>query len=255
MKRLLLSIFLFLITTSAFCSSPSMADQQQRKKYTRKSTPVLTVPTLPPQKPEIPRDILNIRKQPLIIIDPGHGGDDFGTNSLGSSKYHEKYLNLTTSQFLRGFLKQLGYRVILTRTDDTFIALDQRADFANKKNADLFVSIHYNSAPSREADGIEIFYYQDNASASRTKQSKALARDVLGQILQQTQAKSRGVKQGNLAVIRETKMPAILIEGGFMTNAVEMEKIKKSAYQKSIAQGIAQGIQEYLVSQGKAIQQ
>lgn len=254
MKCIIFSVFLFLLTTTA-CCSPSMPTQQQSKSYVRKSSPVLVLPPkpAPTAKPDPIIDIPFRRKDQKIVImvDPGHGGDDFGTNSLGSSKYHEKYLNLSTSQFLRDYLKQLGYTVILTRTDDTFISLDQRSEIANQKKVDLFVSIHYNSAPSTDADGIEIFYYQDNANPNRTKQSKALARAVIAKMLLQTQAKSRGVKQGNLAVIRETNMPAILIEGGFMTNTPEMEKIKKLSYQKSIAQGIAQGIQDYLASRDK----
>lgn len=198
-----------------------------------------------------PQDVsLPLKRIPLennlIIIDPGHGGDDYGTHSLGTPKYHEKYLNMSTAQLVKRFLQQQGYQVIMTRTDDTFVSLDDRAAFANKLNPRLFVSIHYNSAPSRDAEGIEVFYYRLSEDKSRVTKSKELARTILSRTTQNTQANSRGVKHGNYAVIRETTMPAVLIEGGFLTNEAEMNKIKTPAYMKQIALGIAQGIQDYL---------
>lgn len=191
-----------------------------------------------------------LKKRPtdkgIIVLDAGHGGEDFGTHSIGQPIYQEKYLNLSTTQLVKGFLQQFGYKVILTRSDDTFISLDQRALFANEQNPKLFVSIHYNSAPSADAEGIEVFYYKDDDDKSRVAQSKALAAAILKRTLDNTQAKSRGVKHGNYAVIRETNMPAVLIEGGFLTNKQEMDKIKDGAYMKSLALGIAQGIQDYI---------
>lgn len=182
----------------------------------------------------------------LIILDAGHGGDDFGTHSLGKPQFHEKHFNLATTKLVQNLLMQSGYRVVMTRMDDTFIALDKRASFANEKNPRIFVSIHYNSAPAKEADGIEVYYFDHEENKVRTAKSKMLAQAILAKAVKNTGAKSRGVKHGNYAVLRETKMPAALIEGGFMTNAEEMEKIKDSAYTKKLALGIAQGIIEYL---------
>jgi N-acetylmuramoyl-L-alanine amidase len=187
------------------------------------------------------------KKTAVIVLDAGHGGEDFGTHSLGTPKYQEKYLNISTTLIVKKFLEQFGHKVIMTRDDDRFISLEKRAAFANEQNPQLFVSIHYNSAPSKEAEGIEVFFYNSDSNKSRTHQSKVLARAVLDKVLKNTQAKSRGVKHGNFAVIRETTMPAILIEGGFLSNVSEMEKLKSPAYLKSIALGIAQGIQEYIV--------
>ena len=96
----------------------------------------------------------------LIVLDPGHGGHDIGTQSISKPRYQEKSLNLVTAQFVKGFLQQLGYQVFMTREDDTFVSLDKRAQLANEKKPTLFVSIHYNSAPSAEAQGIEVFFYQ-----------------------------------------------------------------------------------------------
>lgn len=181
-----------------------------------------------------------------VMLDPGHGGEDFGTHSLGNPKYQEKYLNLSTTMMVKNFLQQFGYEVLLTRTDDTFIPLDKRSLFANEQKPRLFVSIHFNSAPSTDAEGIEVFYFRNEENKARMDKSKVLARCILDKTIQNTQAKSRGVKHGNYAVIRETNMPAVLIEGGFLTSTSEMEKIKNASYLKSLALGIAQGVQDYL---------
>jgi len=182
----------------------------------------------------------------MIIIDPGHGGEDLGTQSNSTPKYLEKHLNLATSQQLRIFLNQMGYATVMTRTKDVFISLDKRAQFANERKPMLFISVHYNSAPSPDADGIEVFYYKSDKNPERTRQSKVLAQGVLAKIITESKARSRGVKHGNFAVIRETTMPAILVEGGFLTNDEEMGKIKDPAYVKKLAWAMARGIDDYV---------
>lgn len=224
-----------------------------------RSIPPARMNTIPPnsmQKPIYIRSQSNLvipeisekkrnHKQVVVMLDAGHGGEDFGTHSLGKPVYHEKYLNLSTTMMVKSYLQQFGYEVILTRHDDTFIPLDERALFANEQKPKIFISIHFNSAPSTDAEGIEVFYYRNDENKIRMTQSKSLAQSILDKTLQNTQAKSRGVKHGNYAVIRETTMPAALIEGGFLTNENEMEKIKNANYLKSLALGIAQGIQDY----------
>lgn len=185
----------------------------------------------------------------LIIIDPGHGGEDFGTQSHTSPKYHEKSLNLATSFILRDYLQKLGYEVSLTRANDKFIALSKRADFANLQEPSLFVSVHYNSAPSKEAEGVEVYYYRSETDKARTAESKLLAESILQRVIKNTDAKSRGIKHGNFAVIRETQMPAVLVEGGFLTSDNEMNRLKDGTYIKRIAWGIAEGINNYLQGQ------
>lgn len=239
----LLSLMLVLFTACSSSYTPAQNPHTVRPNFAR---------TLP-QNPQVSMVDLNslgwrsgMDNGVLIVLDPGHGGDDYGTNSNGTPKFYEKFLNLSTAQLVKGLLEQRGYRVEMTRTDDTFITLDDRATVANKLGAKIFVSIHYNSAPSEKAEGLEVFYYEDKDSTSRLTQSKLLARSALDQIVKLTGVKSRGVKSGNFAVIRKTEMPAILIEGGFLTNDAEMEKIKTGSYQKLLAQGIARGIIEYL---------
>ncbi len=181
-----------------------------------------------------------------VMIDAGHGGHDVGTQSISKPRYQEKSLNLVTAKFVRDFLQQSGYRVIMTREDDTFVSLENRAKIANEINPSVFVSIHYNSAPSSDVSGIEIFFYQSKENKERIYKSRKLAQIVLKNIISETDAKSRGVKHGNYLVIRQTKMPAILVEGGFVTNENELEKLKDPIYIKRLAWGITRGIEEYL---------
>lgn len=184
--------------------------------------------------------------KPLVIIDAGHGGEDFGAHSNTSPKYHEKNLNLTISKMVKTFLDQQGFRTEMTRQDDTFISLDDRAKYANAQRAALFVSLHFNSAPSKEADGIEVFYYKSAQNQERTEKSRKLATAILEKTIEKTQAKSRGAKHGDFAVIRQTTMPAVLVEGGFLTNDKEMQRIKDPVYLKQLAWGVVLGIQDYL---------
>lgn len=179
----------------------------------------------------------------LIVVDAGHGGDDAGAES---TNYSEKNLNLATARLVRIYLQQLGYRTSMTRNADFFVPLDKRASFANSQNPSLFVSLHYNSAPSKSAEGIEIYYYQSKQEPHRSRESKRLADLVLNKVILNTAAKSRGIRDGNFAVIRETNMPAILIEGGFLTNDKEVQRIKNPNYLKQLAWGVVQGIDDYI---------
>lgn len=187
-------------------------------------------------------------KNNLIVIDPGHGGHDIGTQSISKPRYQEKYLNLITAKFVQTYLAQAGFDVMMTREEDVFISLEKRAQIANEKQPYLFVSIHYNSAPSAEAQGIEVYYYLSKENKSRTLKSKRLSQSVLRQVLKTTDANSRGVKAGNFLVIRETTVPAILIEGGFVSNEEELHRLKNPDYLKKIAWGIVKGIEEYVKS-------
>ena len=111
---------------------------------------------------------------------------------------------------------------------DVFLPLPRRVLVANKTKGSLFVSLHFNSSPNDEARGVEIFYYDSKTWRSRA--SKRLANCILYRIVDQTDAVSRGVKQGNFHVIRETDMPAVLVEGGFMTNREERGKLRDKNY-------------------------
>ncbi len=189
----------------------------------------------------------------LVLIDPGHGGKDPGARTRTKPVQEEKALALATAKFVQTYLQQLGMRAQLTRSDDTFLELKERVAVAKQARADLFVSVHYNASPDPEtkAQGVEVYYYQSDKDPSRSLNSKALANDVLKQIISHTKSHSRGVKHGNYHVIRETTMPAILVEGGFLNNSQEAERIKQTSFQKEIAWGIARGIVDYANNQKK----
>lgn len=192
--------------------------------------------------------LLKIPNSPLIVLDPGHGGHDKGAHAIKPLKYQEKILTLIASRMVKKHLEQMGYKVAMTRFNDTYIPLEDRAAFANNRDSKIFISIHFNTAPNKQADGIEIYYYRSKEDKERSAASKTLGQAILKEILVSTEANSRGVRVGDLAVIRETKMPAVLIEGGFLTNEVEGKKLVSIAYQEKLAFGIAQGIQNYLKS-------
>jgi N-acetylmuramoyl-L-alanine amidase len=232
----------FLCVIFTGCQAPKRHMKVQEKPHVRQVQYDNQIAVVK-QKP------VRVKQKDLIVIDAGHGGEDRGTSSTSTPKYQEKSLNLSTAMFLKEYLQKMGYQVKMTRSDDTFISLPTRSLMANNYNAKLFLSVHFNAAFSEQADGIEVYYYQSDDDKIRSSNSKKLADSVLSQIIEKTSAKSRGVKHGNLAVIRETTMPAVLVEGGFMTNKLEMDKIKDPSYIKQLAFGIAVGVDNYLQKQ------
>lgn len=178
----------------------------------------------------------------LIVIDPGHGGFDIGATL---KSIEEKALALKTATLVKQYLHQKGYRVILTRSRDVFLSLTKRSNIANDTKSKLFVSIHYNAFKNSQANGIEVYYY-NRGNQWRQNKSKKLATLVLNGMIATTGAKNRGVKTGNFHVIREVNMPAILIEGGFITNPQEHSHLSDQKYLEKMARSIADGIEKYL---------
>jgi N-acetylmuramoyl-L-alanine amidase len=152
---------------------------------------------------------------------------------------------LQTARLVKKYLDQLGYHVIMTRSNDAFVPLSRRVEIAKQSDAEIFVSIHFNSSRIPTASGIEIFFYDSSEEKRRTSASKKLADSILTRVLRRTTAHSRGVKKGNLYVIRETSMPAVLLEGGFISNPGERENLKSIDYQDKIARGVADGVDYY----------
>ncbi len=181
---------------------------------------------------------------PLIVLDAGHGGVDEGTKVRS---FQEKKITLATVLYTKKYLEEKGYKVILTRGKDTYVSLPRRVAIANKIKSTIFVSVHYNASKNSIAQGIEIFYY-DGKDTTKTRSSRRLANCILHYVIDQTEAASRGVKVGNYHVIRETQMPSVLIEGGFVTNYEECVNLKKRAYLEKIGKGIASGIDKFLSS-------
>lgn len=227
--------FLFVLLTLSFTVT-AFAEPVSRHYTSRKGIP---------NKAKMSLAELNayVKKQ-LIILDAGHGGTDEGARV---QTFQEKKITLTTTLMTKKQLEDLGYRVLLTRSRDIYLSLNRRVSIANETQNALFVSIHYNASQSKIAKGIEVFY-PEAKEVWRTHASKRLANCILYHVLDHTEAISRGVKEGNFHVIRETQMPAVLIEGGFVTNAEERALLKDREYLARIAKGIAHGIDKYIRS-------
>jgi N-acetylmuramoyl-L-alanine amidase len=181
---------------------------------------------------------------PLIILDAGHGGSDEGARV---HSFMEKKITLTTAMLTKKCLEERGYKVIMTRSRDIYLSLARRVSIANKTKGAAFISIHFNASRSNSAKGIEV-YFCDGSEKWRGRASRRLANCILYQLVDQTEANSRGIKNGNFHVIRETEMPAVLVEGGFVTNGEERSLLQNKEYLGKIAEGIALGIDKYFKS-------
>lgn len=182
---------------------------------------------------------------PLIVIDPGHGGTDPGATSPINSLM-EKHVVLDISQKLNKLLTDAGFRTYMTRTADNAITLADRAGVANQLQADLFVSVHANAAASSSANGIENLYYPSENNSNDARDNKKLAQVFQKEMVRMLGAHSRGiVPREQLYVIRETKMPAVLTEVGFLTNSEEAAKLATPEYRQLVAESIYQSILKY----------
>lgn len=218
-----------------------------------------------------------------IVIDPGHGGEDPGAvNSFNGLR--EKEVTLKLAKILAERLqKELGVEVILTRDRDIFIPLTQRTAIANSKKADLFISLHLNASPDPKAKGIETYYLNfttdpeamrvaalENAMSdkglsdlydivkavlanTKLSESKLLAEKVQQELVRNLSrhypyVEDRGVKYAPFLVLVGTRMPAILVEAGFISNPLEAELFKKEEFLEKIAEGIVKGIEAYVQS-------
>ncbi len=181
---------------------------------------------------------------PLICVDAGHGGTDPGATGVSGAK--EKDINLAMALLLAEDLEQAGLKVMMTRTTDTYPALQERADMANAAKASLFVSIHNNAHANCDVCGTETFYAGTNTSYST--EGKLLAEAIQRKLVEALETNDRGAKThwNRLVVLSQTSMTAVLTEVGFMTNAAEEAALLSSAYQETAAQAIADGILEYL---------
>lgn len=176
-----------------------------------------------------------------IVLDAGHGGKDQGTSA---KEVLEKDINLKIVQKTQKLLEDAGYKVGMVRNDDTFVKLGERAEYANEREAKVFVSIHCNSSESGKGNGIETYYAEE-----KTEDSRPLAEFIQENVILQTNARDREARTADYAVISHTDMPAALVEVGFLSDADERTLLQQDDYQELLAKGIADGIIHYLDSQ------
>ena len=193
-------------------------------------------------------------KNMLIVIDAGHGGSDGGSysnhNGMG---YSEADLNLKIAIKTKNTLQSLGYTVIMTRIGNETVTLQERSRLANNMNADLFISIHQNSFFDSSVNGTEVFYngkYSPDLgfpihNQNKDNLSKKLAHNLVDKLSKSLNIKNRGAKNNsNLSVLRNTKMPSILVECVFISNSQGAEKIAQPSSQQSVADSISRAIEE-----------
>jgi N-acetylmuramoyl-L-alanine amidase len=204
-----------------------------------------------------------LKTNPTIVIDPGHGGDDSGTKSVLGNRYERDY-TLDWAQRLAALLATNGWQVFLTRSNDVHLSLSNRVAFAEERKAGLFLSLHFNSAGAnvREA-GLETYcvtpkgmassvtrgYEDDSALVFRNNSFDAenmqLAAWVHHALLQVNGRNDRGVRRARyLSVLRAQNRPAVLIEGGYLSNPLEARRIADPAYRQRMAEAVAKVLTE-----------
>ena len=216
-----------------------------------------------------------------IVIDPGHGGRDYGAPGYYKGVHEKKVALALAKKLARKIRAELSCEVILTRQTDKYLTLEERTAIANTKSADLFISIHTNSAKDRRAFGLETFFLNlatdnesirvaafENATSEKNisdlqtiltdlmqnakiNESSRLAAHVQGELFQHlkksyNKIKNKGVKQAPFYVLLGAQMPAILIETSFISNPRECKRLTDSHYQDRICEGIVKGIREYI---------
>lgn len=206
-----------------------------------------------------------------IVLDPGHGGTDRGAQGrLGT----EKLLTLDIAKRVQAELRDKNLYVLLTHSTDRTVELDRRPEFAGDRRADLFVSLHLNSAGAT-ADGIETYCLTPAGAVSTASpfegwghgkangkeegnkhddQNCWLAHCIQKSLLASTGAADRGVRRARFVVIRDAPCPAVLVEGGFLSNTAEEKKLMDPAYRDKLAKAIAAGILQYKASVEKKIE-
>jgi N-acetylmuramoyl-L-alanine amidase len=187
-------------------------------------------------------------KAVTIVLDPGHGGRDTGAISKDRT-LNEKDVVLSIGLKTRDILEKAGYKVIMTRKDDTYVGLSERPAMANQAGADLFVSIHCDSVDSTEPHGTGTFYYAPETTPALYAQEyqRSLLADLLQKaMLDKCGRTDRSIRQANYAVLRESNMPSALVETAFISNTEEAQLLASADFQTKAAQAIAEGIQKYI---------
>ena len=198
--------------------------------------------------------------QPLVVVlDPGHGGQDSGAMC---GTVLEKDLALDVALRAELLLRAAGFSTVLTRDDDRYVSLAERASLGNRDANSLFVSIHFNDGARPTISGVETYYALEHSaalpglfswlpflqradSAPLTAQSESLAGFIQAALVERTQALNRGTKREQFYVIANVRHPAALVEGGFLTNKADATKLATAEYRQQIASAISDGVHRY----------
>lgn len=173
-----------------------------------------------------------------IVLDAGHGGNDVGT---GEGTTVEKDINLQITLKMKEYFEKLGVKVVMTRQTDTYRSLEERVATANETRGDLFVSIHCNYFEDDESiKGLECYYYHNAEDARIYCENILQILDSHGEIL------TRNVKPEDFYVLRETNLPALLIEAGYLSNTEEAHQLRDKGYQGKLAKELVGAILETL---------
>jgi len=208
-----------------------------------------------------PERVPDVNPFDTVILDPGHGGQDKGA---ASPYEYEKNFSLDIARRVRDELQKAGVNVFMTRNSDTFVELQDRAGLANARPSSIFVSLHFNASPNFSADGLEIYCITPRGAPS-TEYDELLVRDMVQEFGNQNELQSfslasaiyqaldgsslgmldRGVKRARFAVLRLTRMPAVLVEGGFLSNLGDARLVANTDWRNRYAHAIAEGVLEY----------
>lgn len=195
---------------------------------------------------------------PVVVLDAGHGGRDDGARANGLV---EKDLTLDVVNRTEKLLKQFGFQTVLTRSDDAYISLAERAAIGNRVDNSIFVSVHFNHA--RSGTGIETFYasqkvppedawtwvgFFNKPKPATEDNGETLAGFIQASMVTRTEATNRGIRGRPLYVVRHTRSPAALVECGFISNPFEARLIANTDYRDRLAKALAEGIMSYTKS-------
>ena len=225
------------VYTGADARTVKLAIKSTPKEATTKRQPE-NVTNLPTKTPE--KIITRKSGEKVVVIDPGHGGTDYGAIRAG---INEKDITLDVSKRVASILRSNGYKVHLTLNEDKYVSLQGRVDIAEEVKPDIFVSIHVNSSEGTTATGIETHYYHDYSIDLAKKVHTSLAKSI--------KSPDRGLFKSRFYVINHTTMPAVLVEIGFISNEEERAELVSEKRKQATAKAIAEGIMNYYKQQQK----
>jgi N-acetylmuramoyl-L-alanine amidase len=231
LKRLSISAFvlvgIFVAEIAHALPAPTSLAARERRAVAPRPTPT---PAPVVRTRSIPE---GQRPSTTVIIDAGHGGFDRG--GIPRQRVPESMMNLDVAQRLKAVLQAYGYHVVMTRDSDVFVTLGTRVAVANSYRDAIFVCIHFNATPRSSASGIETYFY--------SSQSLPLASAIHYYVAGGAPSANRGVRRRGFYVLRNTRIPSVLVECGFLTNPTEAQYAQNSAYRQKLALEIAHGIQ------------